>query len=56
MSIVRLFLCLANLLDLECDQMDVVNAFLNGELEEETKIFMEVPAGFRNPNRPNLAC
>ena len=36
--------------------MDVVNAFLNGELDEETKIFMEVPAGFRNPNRPNLAC
>ena len=54
MSIVRLFLCLVNLLDLECDQMDVVTAFLNGELDEE--IFMKVPAGFRDPNRPNLVC
>ena len=53
MSIVRLFLCLVNLLDLECDQMDVVTAFLNGDLDEE--IFMEVPAaGFHDPNRPNL--
>ena len=34
--------------------MDVVTAFLNGELDEE--IFMEVPAGFRDPNRPNLVC
>ena len=39
MSIVRLFLCLVNLLDLDCDQMDVVTAFVNGELDEE--IFME---------------
>ena len=55
MSIVRLFLFLVNLLNLECDQMDVVDvAFLNGELDEE--IFMEVPAGFRDPNRPNLVC
>ena len=54
LSIVRLFLCLVNLLDLECDQVDVVTAFLNGDLDEE--IFMEVPAGFRDPNRPNLVC
>ena len=54
LSIVRLFLCLVNLLDLECDQMDVVTAFLNGDLDEE--IFMEVPAGFRDPSRPNLVC
>ena len=34
--------------------MDVVTAFLNGDLDEE--IFMEVPSGFRDPNRPNLVC
>ena len=34
--------------------MDVATAFLNGELDE--KLFMEVPAGFRDPNRPNLVC
>ena len=54
LSVVRLFLCLVNLFDLECDQMDVVTAFLNGDLEEE--IYMEVPAGFRDPNKPNLVC
>ena len=54
MSIVRLFLCVVNLLNLECDQMDAVTAFLNGELDEE--IFMEVPAVFCDPNRPNLVC
>ena len=54
MSIVRLFLCLVNLLDMECDQMDVVTAFLNGELDEE--IFMEMPAGYRDPNPPNVVC
>ena len=49
------YLCLVNLLDLECDQMDVVTAFLNGDLDEE--IFIEVPAVSRDPNRPNLvAC
>ena len=54
MSIVRLFLCLVNLLNLECGQVDVVTVFLNGEIDRE--IFMEVPAGFRDPNRPNLVC
>ena len=41
---VRLFLCLVNYFDLECDEIDVVTAFLNGELDEE--IYMEVPHGF----------
>jgi hypothetical protein len=34
--------------------MDVVNAFLNGDVDED--IYMEVPAGFRDPNRSNLVC
>ena len=45
---------LCNLLDLECDQIDVVTAFLNGELDKE--IYMEVKAAFRDPNRPDLVC
>jgi hypothetical protein len=36
-------LCLVNLLDMECDQVDIKAAFLNGELEET--IFMEPPEG-----------
>ena len=32
--------------------MDVVTALLNGELDED--IYMEVPAGFKDPNRPHL--
>ena len=51
---VRCFLATTAHLDLECDQMDVVTAFLNGDLDEN--IYMEVPAGFKDPNRPNLVC
>ena len=34
--------------------MDVVTAFLNGELDED--IYMEVPSGFKDPKRPHLVC
>ena len=51
---VRCLLAIVARLDLELYQMDVVTAFLNGELDEV--IYMEVPAGFRDPNRPNLVC
>lgn len=47
LAAVRCFLATTALLDLECDQMGVATAFLNG---------MEVPAGFRDPNHPNLVC
>ena len=50
----RVLLALITSLDLFCHQMDVVTAFLNGDLDVE--IFMEVPAGMRDPNRPNLVC
>lgn len=53
-SVVRLFLALVAHHDLECYQMDVVTAFLNGDLSEE--IYMTVPDGFRDPDRPNLVC
>ena len=54
LAAVRCFLALVAHFDLECDQMDVVTAFLNGELDED--IYMEVPAGFKDPNRPHLVC
>lgn len=40
---VRVFLALVNYLDLECDQVDIKAAFLNGNLEET--VFMEPPEG-----------
>jgi hypothetical protein len=42
-DIIRVFLALVNYLDLECDQVDIVAAFLNGELKET--IFMQPPGG-----------
>lgn len=40
---VRVFLSLVNFHDYECDQVDIVAAFLNGELQEQ--IFLEPPEG-----------
>lgn len=39
---------------MNCDQMDVVTAFLVGPLGKETH--MEAPARFRDPRRPELDC
>jgi hypothetical protein len=41
-------------MDLETGQMNVVTAFLNGDLDED--ISMEVPYGFKDPKRPDLVC
>ena len=51
-TVVRCFFAIVCFFDLECDQMDVVTAFLNGDLDKV--IYMELPFGFRDPNRPHL--
>ena len=40
---IRVFLSLVNYFDLECDQVDITAAFLNGELEET--VYMHPPEG-----------
>src|SRR5208337_5395636 len=44
-STIRLLLAIAAMDDMEIWQMDVVTAFLNGELSEIEFIFMKVPEG-----------
>jgi hypothetical protein len=45
---IRVFLSLVNYFDLECDQVDIVAAFLNGDLEET--IYMDPPQGSNLPS------
>ncbi|KAD3337749.1 hypothetical protein E3N88_33269 [Mikania micrantha] len=51
---VRIVLSLAVLNNWKLHQLDVKNAFLNGNLSET--VFMEQPPGFINPNFPNHVC
>nr|GEZ91043.1 zinc finger, CCHC-type [Tanacetum cinerariifolium] len=48
-STIRLLLALAAIHDLVIHQMDVITAFLNGDLDEE--IYMKQPEGFVMPGR-----
>ena len=51
---IRSLLAVANQLDMEVHQMDVVSAFLNGKLEEE--IYMKQPEGFVDQNNSDKVC
>lgn len=51
---VRIVLALVAQLDLECHQMDVKTAYLNGEVEEE--LYMEQPVGFVQKGQEDLVC
>ena len=51
---IRTVLAIANQLDLEVHQMDVVSAFLNGDLKED--IYMKQPEGFTSAKFPNKVC
>ncbi len=53
-STIRLLLALAATMDLECEQMDVVTAFLNGDLDEN--IYMEIPEGLKSPGNEGMVC
>lgn len=53
-SSIRIILSLATMMDWSVVQLDVKNAFLDGGLD--TKVFMELPQGFLNPNVPNYVC
>jgi hypothetical protein len=50
----RLFLALVAGRDMESIQMDVVTAFLNGQVEED--IYMKQPPGYIDPSCPDLVC
>jgi len=54
LTTVRTLLALVAHLDLELEQMDVVTAFLNGDLKEE--IFMAVPEGLQSESTSGKVC
>ncbi len=51
---VRVMLATVAVNDLELHQMDVVTAFLHGDIDKD--IYMEVPAGFKDLSRSDIVC
>ena len=54
LTTIRVLLATAAALDFEIEQMDVVTAFLNGDLQED--IYMQIPEGLRTPENENKVC
>ena len=54
LTTVRTVLAVAASMDLECEQMDVVTAFLHGDLDEN--IYMTIPSGFEDPKLEGKVC
>ena len=54
LTTLRVLFALIAIFDLECDQMDVVTAFLNGDLDQE--IYMMIPEGLRTPENEDMVC
>ncbi len=54
LTTVRTILAVVAHLDLELEQMDVVTAFLNGDLHED--VFMSVPEGLSSESTSNKVC
>ncbi len=54
LTTIRTILALASYHNLELEQMDVVTAFLNEDLNEG--IYMFVPEGFKNSSNSNKVC
>jgi hypothetical protein len=54
MTIVRAIIAMAVTKGWSLHQMDVKNAFLHGDLQEE--VYMEQPPGYVDQTRPNLVC
>lgn len=54
LSSIRVILALGAHYDLELEQMDVVTAFLNGDLEKD--IYMNIHEGFRTTTNSHMVC